>query len=432
MSNRHASAGKACRKARRLCASGRLAEARAVLEAACRREPRDARAWALLGMIHGRLGEPGPAAEACRRSLAIDPRQADVHANLGIALEALGDARGAIASHARAIRLDPAHVEARKNLAALLAAEGRHDESVAHYEAALRHAPRHPGLHNDLANALVGLDRLDEAERHYREALACDPGFLRARINLAAVQFRLGDRQASVAALEQVLDEAGDDPDAHHNLGEMLQRMGMPEQALRHYDTSLRLRPGFAEALSHRATVLQRLGRHDEAGEAFEQALALRPDDAGIWVNRGLLKLECGRIGEALTAFGRAIDGREDFAEAWNNLGNALVQSGRQAEAIAAYERAVRLRPGYREAESNRLLALHYAPAPDWPAVFAAHREWGERRLAGLSAAAPFTAAAGERLRIGYVSADFRTHSVACFIEPVLRAHDPGRAEATC
>ncbi len=425
---------KACRKALRLCEDGRLAEAREVLRAVCGRDAGSARAWSLLGMVHGRLGETERAVEACRRSLAIDPRQADVHCNLGIALETIGEAREAMASYARAVRIDPAHVEARKNLAVLLADAGRYDEAVAHFETALRQAPGNPDLLNDLANTLVCIDRVEEAERYYRAALERDPAHGRARVNLAALLFQSGERQEGMAMLDRLIEATPGDPAAHHNLAEMLQRVGLPERALGHYDEALRLDPDFVEARNHRGTVLWALSRHDEAEADFETALRLRPGYPEAWVNLAGLWLECGRIEAAEAAYRRAIGMREDFADAWNGLANCLVQGGRCAEGIAAYDRALVHDPGYREAASHRLLALHYDPAVDPGRLFDAHRLWARsfHPDAGSMVRPPAPSPSRRRLRIGYVSPDFRTHSVAYFIEPILRAHDPERFDVYC
>ena len=431
MTTRRESAAKWKRQGLKRLRNGQLAEAREALAEACRLAPRDAQAWSLLGTVHGRLGDAAAAVEACRRSLEIAPGDADTRCNLGIALETLDRDDEAIACYRQVISAVPAHLEARKNLAGLLAAAGRPEEAVAHFETALRRAPGHAGLHNDLANALVDLGRLDEAERHYRTALDSEPGLSQARINLAALRFQSGQRESAMDGLDRLLAESPDDPVVHHNLAEMLQRVGLTEQALRHYDEALRLNPGFIEARNHRGTVLHKLARHDEARADFAQALAQRPDYAEAFVNLAQLELEDGRIEDAETAFRRAIAIREGFAEAWNGLGNCLVQSGRACEGIAAYERAQAIDPGYREAASNRLLALHYNPAIGPERLYAAHREWAESRLADAPPP-PLAATAPRRLRIGYVSPDLRTHSVAYFIEPILRAHDPDRFEVFC
>ncbi|MBI1195673.1 MAG: tetratricopeptide repeat protein [Gammaproteobacteria bacterium] len=435
MANKRETAGKLKKHGISALQAGRADEARELFIEACRADPSDAHAWYVLGAIYGQLGRFDEAAEATRKSLALQGKNADAHCNLGVALEGLRRDDEAIAAYRKAIALQPGHIEARKNLAGLLNAAGQQEEAIAQYEHALKSAPRNAALHNDLANALADLDRLDEAEIHYREALKQDPGFSRARINLATLQFRTGARDSAMADLELLLQQFPDDAGVHHNLGEMFQKLGQIDQALRHYDEALRLLPDFVEAYNHKGTVLQLMGRHDEAETVYKRALALRPLYAEATLNLGTLHFECGRIEAALAAFRKAIEIRETFAEAWNNLGNCFIQAGLYQQGADAYEKALSLEQDYWEAASNRLMALHFDPELGTDDLFEAHHRWGDRRVRSASTSSATPAVSGSdrrRLRIGYVSPDFRTHSVAYFIEPILRAHDLSRFEIYC
>ena len=433
MAIKRETAGKKKKQGMKLLQAGQLPGARELFVDACDLDSKDAHAWYVLGAINGQLGLFEEAADATRRSLALQTNNADAECNLGIALEGLGREEEAIECYRKAVASQPGHIEARKNLGALLNAAGRHDEAIAHYEHALKRAPRHAGILNDLANALADLDRLDDAQRHYREALKADPGFSRARINLAALQLRLGEQDSAMNDLEQLLKQSPDDAGVHHNLGEMFQKIGKIDRALRHYDEALRLAPEFAEAYNHRGTVLQLMGRHDEAEEAYNQALRLRPVYAEALLNLGTLHFVCGRIEPALTAFRKVIEIKGTFAEAWNNMGNCLIQGGLYREGAEAYEKALALKTDYWEAASNRLMALHFDPELDTEDLFAAHRRWGDRRARSASQSqAAVSRSSRRRLRIGYVSPDFRVHSVAYFIEPILRTHDLAQFEIYC
>ena len=436
MTNKHESLGKTKKQGLKLLQAGQLTEACERFLEVCRMRPQDAHAWSVLGAIYGQIGDAEKAAEAGQKSVALDANNADAQCNLGISLETLGRDDDALQCYRKALSLQPGHIEAGKNLAALLRAVGLPDEALVHLERALQKSPHHAGLHNDLANVLVKLERLDEAEKHYRLAMSYDTAFSQARINLAALQFQQGKREAAMADLETFIENTPDDAGAHHNLAEMLQRVGMNAAALQHYDEALRLSPEFVEAANHRGTVLQILGRPDEAEEAFNYALSIRPDYADAWLNLGTLHLEYGRIEAALAAFQDAIDRRENFAEAWNNKGNCLIQSGCYVQGIAAYERALALQEDYWEAASNRLMALHFDPELAPAELFAAHRLWGEQRMADCAQknSTPVTVSQSprQRLRIAYLSADFRTHSVGYFIEPILRAHNRQQFEVYC
>ena len=142
-----------------------------------------------------------------------------------------------------------------------------------------------------------------------------------------------------------------------------------------------------------------------------------------------------GRPAEAEAAYRRAIELKPDYAEAHINLGNALKDQGRLAEAEAMYRRAIDLKPDFAKAHSALLLLLNYRPATDPSALYRAHREWRDRYARHLERPArPYdnTRDPERRLRVGYVSPDFRTHSVSFFFEPLLAAHDRAAVELFC
>ena len=120
---------------------------------------------------------------------------------------------------------------------------------------------------------------------------------------------------------------------------------------------------------------------------------------------------------------------------ALSNLAIVLQTQGRYAEAEQCCREALVANPDYAAAHCNVLYSLNYRPDLTAEAIFAQYREWDSRHAAQLLPAAPqfsVSQSANRRLRVGYVSADFRRHSVAWFAEPLLAAHDRGSVELFC
>ena len=126
---------------------------------------------------------------------------------------------------------------------------------------------------------------------------------------------------------------------------------------------------------------------------------------------------------------------KPDYAEAHNNLGNVLKDQGKLEEAIASYQEALRLKPGYVAAHDNLLLTLHYHPDYDSAALYQEARRWNDRHAEPL---AKYRQPHGNsvdpdrRLRIGYVSPDFRNHAGSFFTIPLLSNHDHRQVEIYC
>jgi protein O-GlcNAc transferase len=199
------------------------------------------------------------------------------------------------------------------------------------------------------------------------------------------------------------------------------------------YRQVLAAQPNHPDALHLLGLIAQQLRRYDLAVQLIRQAIEGNGHPV-YFSNLGAVLSDEGKLEEAITAYRRAISIKPDFAEAYSNLGNALNEQGKLDEAIAAYRQAISIRSDFPEAHSNLLFCLNDHDKVTNDQLFATHREWGERY--GRQAPQPSTYAnvreAERRLRIGYVSPDFRLHSVAYFVEPLLKSHDRQTVEVFC
>jgi predicted O-linked N-acetylglucosamine transferase (SPINDLY family) len=220
-----------------------------------------------------------------------------------------------------------------------------------------------------------------------------------------------------------------------NNIANNYRRQGQYEKALEYYDLALEANPEFVEAMNNRGVALLDMGRAPEAAPLFERAMALRPSYVDPLINLSNLKRDQGQLEEAARLLSVALNLKPDNAYGWNNLGCSLGDQGRVPEAIACYSKALDLIPENFAAYSNLLLNLHYLPEYSPEQIWSAHLEFANRyrgQVAGLQRPHPNTPDPQRRLRIGYVSADFRRHSVAFFLEPILEWHDRNQFELYC
>jgi len=283
----------------------------------------------------------------------------------------------------------------------------------------------------DQGNAGFGAGDLAGAALSYRRALRMEPSFAEARFNLGCTLDALA---GPAEALPHFAEAARLRPqwcEARKSLGFALARVGRMAEAAGELQAAAGLRPGDAGIRNNLGLALSALGRGDEAQASFREAIRLNPLYPEAHSNLAILFERYGRSSEAIASCLEALRLRPGYPEAHHNLACALKSQGRHEEAVAQYREALRLKPDYEEAASSLLFALCYPAGLAEHEVCAEHLSFGARHR---FAPAPHDNDKGleRQLRIGYVSADFRAHAVARFIEPVLRHHDRCRFQIFC
>ena len=225
------------------------------------------------------------------------------------------------------------------------------------------------------------------------------------------------------------------DAEVRSNLGNALRELGRLDEAEASYAQAIVLKPDYAEAHNNLGNTLKQLDRLDEAEASYTQAIVLKPNYAEAHSNLGVTLKELGRLEEAEACFRQAIVLNPEVVEAHYNRGNTLEALGRLEEAFASYSKATELKVDYSDAYSNKNLCLNYSSLWSPLLIYKQHLEF-EKQFGGLKIEAPLSLPLkkdfGKRLRIGYVSSDFRNHSVAYFFEPLLQHHSGHVVETFC
>ena len=415
-----------------LQALGRAEESISCFEQALRLLPTYAEAHTNLGKAFERQGRHREAAACFRQALKEKPGFIEALYNLGRALQTLGEGREAIQHFQQVLRLKPDHLEAAVNLSSALKQQDRLEEAAECCRQTLRFKPDMAEAHSNLGAILLSQERFEEAEAVCREALRLKPELAEPYANLGAILLKRERPEEAMACCEEALRRKPRSPEAHNNLGNIFRVQHNLEEARACFARALEADPDYFEGHLNLGGVLRELDLREEAIASCQEALRRKPDSAEALTHLGNVFHDQGRLEEAQDCFRQAIRCRPDLAEPYVNLGGVLKDQGRLEEAIALYLKGQALKP---KSFCSLFYYLHYDTLCEPVKIFEQHRRWGQEHTRELTA--PFEPHAndrtpGRRLRIGYVSGDFRTHSVAFFFEPIITSHDRKEFEVYC
>lgn len=284
------------------------------------------------------------------------------------------------------------------------------------------------------ALALLQARRLPEARELYEQICRTDPTDNNAWLMLGGVYGMLNLHQEAADSLQKSISLNPANAESHYNYGIALRSLGQPDAAEAAFRQAIKIKSGYPEALECLAHALLNRGVLDEAAQVLHQALRLRPNYAEWWSNLGAILQTQGFLEKAISYYRKAQQLKPGDNIALNNLGSTLTAQGKAEEALAAYRDGIAKNPANAQLRSNMLMTLNYLPVVDPQIVLDEHRAWGRIHEAATPSSSSFPNVRNpdRRLRIGYVSPDFREHSVANFFEPLLAARDREAFEVIC
>jgi protein O-GlcNAc transferase len=251
----------------------------------------------------------------------------------------------------------------------------------------------------------------------------------------SAIEFlRAGDLDQAEHIFKKILKVQPDNVSALHFIGVIYYQLKDYNSATKYIRKALQFGPDYVDAHNNLGSVLQETGRLDEAVACYKKAIELNPRFVRAYYNLANSFKEKWQLDEAILNYQKAIQLSPDLAEPYNGLANALQDQGKLEEAEECYRYALKLKP-LSTYFDNLLMMMNYSSRQEAGAVFSEHLEFAKQFEAPLVSAivphrndrSPF-----RRLKIGYVSPDFRRHSVNYFIEPVLASHTHEHFEIFC
>ncbi|MDC7788712.1 tetratricopeptide repeat protein [Rhodoplanes sp. TEM] len=341
--------------------------------------------------LHQR-GAAGEAERLYRRVLDADKSHPGALQYLAIIAAGRDDLDEAIRLLTRCARAHPGSAEVRTNLGYALLRAGRADEALAAYDAAVKADPAYAIAWSHRGHCLATLNRPDEALDSYDRAITADPGFA----------------------------------DAHYNRGNLLNARGRFAEAIAAFDRSLAIAPGQPLPATNRANALRALGRLEEALAALDRVVAAHPRNALAFANRGHVASDLRRFDVAFESYRRAKAVDPNHPQ----IAGPLAWAAMSVCDFAAAETAMAAVRDELRLKRSIVQPFIFIAGSDDPAL---HRACAETLIAMTipraaatvpEGTAAFAAPERARLRVAYMSADYRRHPTVPLIAGLLEQHD--------
>lgn len=439
-----------------LTASGRPQDALGIFDKALAIKPDFFEALYNKAVALAQLKRLAEAVTSYDKALAVRPDSADCFYNRGIALAALEQLEDALTSYDKALALNPKFAPAWDNRGNVLRELKRLEQALESYDKALALNPHDFRAHYNRGTALADLRRFEAAAQSYEQALALQPRFAEALFNHGIALLALERFAAALESFDKALALRPGDVELLNNRGVALWHLEWVAESLASYDKALAADPNHVATLLNRAFLQQETACFKEALADYDKVIALEPERERAWNGRGTILHALKRGREALANFNKAVELDPDYADALVNRAHLRwTESGDYAGATSDLRAALTADPAQPYARGELLHLKMYGA--DWesfdsektlidqgvrkgdrvvrPFVYQALCESPADLQAcsrifagGLFPApvqqAPPLAYAHDKIRIGYVSGEFREQATAYLMAGLYELHD--------
>jgi predicted O-linked N-acetylglucosamine transferase (SPINDLY family) len=250
------------------------------------------------------------------------------------------------------------------------------------------------------------------------------PDSAEARYNLANAEQRLGHAEKAIENYRLAIQLNPSFSLAHHNLGAVLQRIGQSEQAIAAFQRALELQPHAIETLNNLGAAYLDLRQLHLAMDCYRASLAENPGDPEANLMLATVYMDLKQYVDAEELCRRALEVNPDFAEMRENRSRILAYLSDFNEVVAESDRAFALKSDHSVMWEQRLYSFSYHPDLSAEAIFKEFERWGDRFPDPVVDFSAHDRDPHRRIRIGYVSPDFRKHTSRFYFWPLFSNHD--------
>lgn len=435
-----------------------------------KKQPNHCDALHLLGHVCMLKDDLEAAESNVRASLRVDPRFPYALHTLALICQRKHAYDEAEKHLRKALNVNEEFDGARIQLARNYVMQGRFAEAEKHFSQLAKRLPEDLTLLFEYASVLVQLKKYDPAEAVYKAILGKDSQFIDALNNYAVLLIEQERNEEALPILQRVMELNPENYMAACNLGLVYENLGRFPEAIASYKQSHSICKTYPASLFNLGNVYLKQGdrtaalnlfkqvvdqfpdyyyahnalgkiyfedKHfEEAERIFKQSVEIEPlDNYAAYSTLGLLYRTLQRFDDSEAMVRKSIEANPTAADPHNTLGWVLSDSARYAEAEQVFRDGLAKEPSDRNIHSNLLMLLTYSRELRHKELYEAHLQYGrQHRVKDIDQLPPLEVQLKpyKKLRIGYISPDFRRHVVRNFIQPIIQHHNRDKVEVFC
>ena len=340
---------------------GKLAEAAQVWQAMTERNPRDAAAFASLGVVYSKEQKYPEAAAAYRKALALNPKLPGIPLNLGLAEFKQGHFASAVAPFSAALAAQPDNLQARALLGMSYYGAKRFAEASKHLAIAAKANPENVQLRQVLAQSCLWAKQFECALEEFRQIQLRDPDSAAAHVLTGEALDGLGNTAEAILEFQDAIKAAPQEPNVHFGLGYLYWKLKQYDEAGTEFQSELFIDPANAQSLAYLGDISMKKNDPDAAVIFLRKALHSRNDIRIVYLDLGAILAQQGHYQEAIASLKRAIQLDPEQPDAHFRLGRAYQAAGNQS---AAQKEFAKVRELHDKSEEDVARRMSAAPPP--------------------------------------------------------------------
>ena len=370
-----------------------------------------------------------------KKILSIQPNHTPSIGNLAVIAKKLGNYDLAIKLLRKLTRLNPQDEKVYNTLGNIYHERGDTQKAIQYYKLALQMNPDYVSTYANLGIVYQLVGDTNRAIYYLKRGLQIDITSNNLNFCLANVYHQRGQFQLAVQFYQRVLQTDQHHAQTYSNLALSLKSLRQYDLAIYNLKRAIEIAPESSNVYYNLGNIYREVGQYRKAIECHQKAIQLEPNSSKAYINLGILLGDLERYDEAIKYLKKALQLTPSDSDAYYNLGNILAEILDYKQSNHFYHMAIELRSG--QAINNYLMNLNYVDQIDPQFVFDEHQTKAKKLQMHWSPHESLVFKVSDdlsynKIRIGYLSSDFREHSVAYFFQSVIQHHNRDQFEIFC